>query len=106
LLVTYLFGVVRWFSSFLFANLILHYPVKGPKNAPVTIVEFSDFECRFWAEAQDTLNKVLGKYGDSIRLVFRDFPMGDLHKYAYKAAIAAECAQEQGKFWPMHDRMF
>jgi len=80
-------------------------PSKGPASAPVTIVEFSDFQCSYCSEVSLTLKKVTERYGDKVRLVFRDFPL-DMHKEAPKAAEAAACAHEQRKYWEMHDRLF
>ncbi len=79
--------------------------VKGPAKAPVTIVEFSDYQCPFCSRAETTVQEVLKKYGDKVRLVYRDYPLG-FHQNAQKAAEAAECAKEQGKFWEMHGAMF
>jgi protein-disulfide isomerase len=81
-------------------------PAYGPGTAPVTIVEFSDFQCPFCARVNPTLQKVKETYGDKIRVVFRDFPLLQIHPQAAKAAEAATCANEQGKFWEMHDRLF
>ena len=81
------------------------HPELGPKNAPVTIVEFSDFQCPFCGRAEPTLKQVREKYGDKVRLVYLDFPLG-IHEHAMDGASAGRCAGEQGKFWPFHDQMF
>jgi protein-disulfide isomerase len=82
--------------------------VKGDPDAPVTIIEFSDFECPFCARFYtDTLGQIQSEYIDTgkVKLVYRDFPLS-FHPNAQKAAEAAECAAEQGKFWEMHDLLF
>lgn len=80
-------------------------PVKGRTNAPVTIVEFLDFECPFSSGMSPTLQAVEKKYGDKVRVVCRQYPLSS-HPNAQKAAEASLCAQDQGKFWEMHDAMF
>jgi protein-disulfide isomerase len=81
-------------------------PFKGPENAPVTIVEFSDFHCAFCKKALPTLAQLEARYSGRIRLVFRDFPIDRLHPGARIAHEAARCADDQGKFWPYHDKLF
>ncbi len=80
-------------------------PSRGSADAPITIVAFSDYECPFCGRAVDTLKRVEQKYGDKVRIVFRDFPLAS-HRTAKRAAEAAYCADEQGKFWDMHDQLF
>lgn len=79
---------------------------QGPKDAPVTIVEFSDFQCPFCSRVVATLKDVMRLYPRQVRLAFRDFPIVSLHPNAPKVAEAARCAGEQGKFWEYHDLLF
>jgi protein-disulfide isomerase len=82
--------------------------VKGDANAPVTIIEFSDYECPFCGRHfRDTLPSIISNYVDTgkVKIVFRDFPLG-FHSFAQKAGEAAECAGEQDKYWEMHDKLF
>ena len=82
-------------------------PARGPENALVTIIEFSDFQCPFCKSFFDqTQPIVFATYGDRVRYVFRDFPIASLHPQAPKAAEAAQCAFDQGKFWEYHDVLF
>jgi len=84
-------------------------PSLGKEDAPVTIVEFSDFQCPFCGRFEkDTFGKIKEEYIDTgkVKLVFRDFPLTSIHPYAQKAAEASECADEQGKFWKYHDKLF
>ena len=81
-------------------------PVKGAAKAPVTIVEFSDFHCPFCKRVLPTLKQIEEKYGDKVKIAFRDYPIDQLHPDARKAHEAARCATEQGKFWPYHDLLF
>jgi protein-disulfide isomerase len=80
-------------------------PSLGPTGAQVTVVEFSDFECPYCARVAPSLKALRERYGDRIRVVFRDYPL-PMHKHAIAAAEAAQCAHQQGKFWEMHDRLF
>ena len=80
-------------------------PVKGPQDAPIVIVEFSDFQCPFCARALPTVENVLQRYPNQVRWVFKHFPL-DFHADAPLAHAAALAAREQGKFWEMHDLIF
>ena len=80
-------------------------PVFGSATAPVEIVEFSDFQCPFCQQLTGTIEQLKTAYGDDIRLVFKDYPLPS-HAQAFKAAEAGNCANLQGKFWELHDRMF
>ena len=78
---------------------------RGPKDAPVTIVEFSDFQCPFCKKAHEIVEEVVKAYPDKIRLVYRDFPL-QFHPQALPAAEAALCAGDQGKYWEYHSNLF
>jgi protein-disulfide isomerase len=80
-------------------------PVRGSAAAPVTIIEFSDFQCPFCARVNPTLEQIRKTYGDRVKIIFKDYPLPN-HPQAPKAAEAARCAGEQNKFWEMHDAMF
>lgn len=81
-------------------------PVRGDREAPVTIVEFSDYQCPFCKRSQSTTKQLLLQYAGKVKLAFRDFPIRRIHPYAQKAAEAARCAGEQGKYWEYHDLLF
>ncbi|MCL4813674.1 MAG: thioredoxin domain-containing protein [Vicinamibacteraceae bacterium] len=79
---------------------------RGPDNAKITIVEFSDFHCPFCRRVQPALTQVLERYPNDVRLVYKDFPLDSLHPQARDAAEAARCAGDQGKFWEYHDALY
>jgi len=81
------------------------HPSMGAAAAPITIVEFGDFQCPFCRAAENSLNQVRQKYGDKVRVVYLDFPLG-FHPHAMDAARAAGCAGDQDKFWQFHDALF
>jgi len=82
-------------------------PAIGPSDAPVVIIEFSDYQCPFCRKfREETLDKILETYEGKVRFVYRDFPLENIHAYALKAAEAANCAGEQGKYFEYHDVLF
>ena len=80
-------------------------PIYGSADAPVVIVEFSDFQCPYCSRVNPTIEQIKTTYGDKVAIVFRDFPL-PMHKEAPKAGEAAQCANDQGKFWEYHDKLF
>ncbi|MFJ8578435.1 DsbA family protein [Micromonospora sp. NPDC093277] len=79
---------------------------RGPVDAPVTIVEYADFQCHFCGAAHLNLAEVLRQRADTVRLVYRHFPIANVHPYAESAAEAAEAAGRRGRFWEMHDWLY
>ncbi len=78
----------------------------GPDHAPVTVVEYADFECPNCKQAAPAVKLLLQRFDERVRFAFRHFPLEDVHPHALMAAEAAECAGAQGKFWEMHDLLF
>ncbi|MGW0505543.1 DsbA family protein [Micromonospora sp. NPDC003241] len=83
-----------------------HDHVRGPVDAPVTIVEYGDFQCPFCGTAHRNLQEVQRQRADTVRLVYRHFPIANIHPYAERAAEAAEAAGRRGRFWEMHDWLY
>lgn len=83
-------------------------PVLGKATAPVTIIEFSDFQCPFCGSWESQVMPQLKSYIDAgtVRLIYRDFPLSSIHPYAEPSALASECANEQGKYWEYHNKLF
>lgn len=81
-------------------------PVLGAKEATITVIEFSDFQCPYCRQVQPTVKRLLEEYQGKVKLVFRDFPLRNIHPQAQKAAEAAQCAADQQQFWPYHDKLF
>ena len=82
-------------------------PILGSENAPITIIEFSDYECPYCRQwHSEVYSQLIDTYGDQIRFVYRDFPLESIHPNANSAAEAANCAHEQGVFWDYHDMLF
>ena len=80
--------------------------VLGNPEAPVTVVEYGDFECPYCAAAAPVLRQLVDESDGRVRLIFRNFPLPDVHPHALTAALAAEAAGAQGGYWPMHDLLF
>lgn len=80
--------------------------IQGPDTAPVTLVEYADYECSYCGQAYPVVKEVQRRLGDQLRFVFRNFPLTQSHPHALQAAEAAEAAAAQGKFWEMHDQLF
>lgn len=81
-------------------------PGTGDENALVYMVEYSDYECTYCAKQEQVLKKVLQKYRDKVRLIWKDYPKSNKDSASYSAAVSARCAEEQDKFWPYHDFLF
>jgi protein-disulfide isomerase len=81
-------------------------PSLGSSTAAVTIVEFADFGCPYSEESSHAVRELALQYPDDVRFIYRDFPLTDLHPIAQKAAEAGECAQDQGRFWEYHDKLY
>lgn len=80
--------------------------IQGPPTAPVTVVEYGDYECPYCGDAYGVVKQLQNEFGDDVRFVFRNFPIPESHPHAEEAAEAAEAAAEQGKFWEMHDTLY
>lgn len=80
--------------------------LRGDPKAPVTIVEFSDYQCPFCKKTESVLSSILEKYNGRVKLAYMDFPLREIHEHAESAAQASRCAGEQGKFWEFHDALF
>jgi protein-disulfide isomerase len=81
-------------------------PARGPEDAPVTIIEFSDYQCPYCRRVEPVVEQLLERYPEQVRLVYRHFPLESIHPEARAAAEAAVCAEEQGRFWELHEQLF
>jgi protein-disulfide isomerase len=81
-------------------------PVRGPKDAPITLTEFSDFQCPFCASANTMIHQVLQSYPKEVKFVYKEFPLTQIHPNAMPASKAAQAAKLQGKYWEMHEKLF
>jgi protein-disulfide isomerase len=80
--------------------------IQGPADAPVTLVEYGDYQCPYCGKAHRIIQAAQARLGDRMRFVFRNFPITTSHQYAEAASEAAEAAGAQGRFWPMHDVLY
>lgn len=80
--------------------------VTGKSDAKVTLIEYSDFECPYCSRHKESIDQALKDFPNDVRLVYRHFPLTSIHDMAQKAAVASECASNQGKFWEMHNKLF
>lgn len=80
--------------------------IQGGSNAPIELIEYADFQCPYCGQAYYILKDIQKQLGDKLKFVFRNFPLPDLHPFAIHAAVAAETAGAQDKFWEMHDILF
>ena len=84
-----------------------HNAAQGKEDAAVVVVEYSDFQCPFCKKYSDeTRRQIADEYGDKVRMVFKHYPLEQIHPHAMTAAIAAQCARREGKFWEVHERFF
>ncbi|MFC3161248.1 Protein-disulfide isomerase [Chryseobacterium arachidis] len=79
---------------------------QGNDNADLVIVEYGDYQCPYCGAAYPVLKELMKEFGSQVKFVFRNFPLSEMHQYARPAAIAAEAANLQGKFWEMHDAIY
>jgi protein-disulfide isomerase len=109
IIVVLLLGGAIWYSSKVTSTsnegVTITEHIKGNKDATVTLVEYSDLQCPACASFQPVLQTVLDTYGDRLRFEYKHFPL-PIHQYAQQAAIAAEAASQQGKFFEFHDKLF
>jgi protein-disulfide isomerase len=80
--------------------------IRGPADAPVTLVEYGDYQCPYCGQAEPVIRELLDRFGTGLRYVFRHLPLADVHEHAQRAAEAAEAAAAQGRFWGLHDLLF
>ncbi|HJS19449.1 MAG TPA: thioredoxin domain-containing protein [Anaerolineales bacterium] len=80
--------------------------ILGSEDAPVTVIEFADFQCPYCTGAESIVKQIVSQYPGKIKFIYRHFPLSAIHPHAMQSAMASECANEQGKFWEMHDLIF
>lgn len=93
-------------SEIMLSPVDAHDHARGPADAPLTLVEYADFQCPYCAEAEPAVREVERRFGGRLQFVFRQFPLVSIHDHAGKAAEAAEAAAAQGRFWEMTEQLF
>lgn len=106
LAVVIVLGVWYYQSRPQYANVDSPRPVKGDPKSSIIVEEFSDFQCPACRAAQPTVEQILRQFGDKILFKYKHFPLLSIHANAFNAALAAECANDQGQFWEYHDLLF
>jgi protein-disulfide isomerase len=96
----------RWGSNLVLPVSEDRDHIQGPAGAPVTLVEYGDYECPYCGEAHPIVKQIQDRMGEQLRFVFRNFPIGTAHPHAEYAAEAAEAAAAQDRFWDMHDHLY
>src|SRR5512132_1246475 len=96
----------RWESSLILPVSEQRDHIQGPADAPVTLLEYGDYECPYCGAAYPIIKEVQARMGDRLRFVFRNFPITTSHPHSEHAAEVAEAAATQGKFWEMHDHLY
>src|SRR3989344_4248978 len=104
LLALSLFLVGCYSNSYI--SVIAYHPPKGAESATLKIEEWGDFQCPACGQSYIALQPVFDQYADKIQVQFRHFPLTSIHPLAFNAAVASECAADQGKFWEFHDKLF
>lgn len=99
-------GVWWFFTRATYPDIYTPKPLAGNPNATVHIVEFSDFQCPWCGLAYPVVEQLMTTYGDRVSFEYKQFPLTNLHKFAFHAAEASECANDQGKFWDYYDLLF
>ncbi len=106
-LILFIIGMYAYFRPVpVYPNINSTGHFKGNPDAKVKVVEFSDFQCPACSRALPIVDGIINKYGDNISFEYKHFPLTNIHRYAFKAAEASECASDQGKFWEMYEIMF
>jgi protein-disulfide isomerase len=108
LLVVVVVVAVAWLGSPkpFYPDITSPRPMQGSAQAKIVIEEFSDFQCPYCGKIQPVLKDIITTFGDRIAFYFKHYPLVAGHPYAFRAALAAECANDQGKFWEYHDMLF